>query len=76
MKNIVEIKQKQRKIFWMWKINYNIKCIVLVKYERMGSDEQEIILVWPQIIAQWNGKEVDNFLRHILHILDLPSGRR
>lgn len=28
-------------------IDINITCTVLLKYERVGSEEQEIILVWP-----------------------------
>lgn len=28
-------------------IDINIICTVLLKYERVGSEEQEIILVWP-----------------------------
>lgn len=31
----------------MWEIN-NIFCIVLFKYEHVGSNEQDIILVWPK----------------------------
>lgn len=31
----------------MWEINNVIFCIVLFEYERVGSDEQENVLVCP-----------------------------
>lgn len=31
----------------MWEIDNNIICLVYFKYQGMGSDEEEIILVWP-----------------------------
>lgn len=31
----------------MQEIKCNIICIVLFKHERAGSDEQEILMVWP-----------------------------
>lgn len=54
MKNIAEIKQNS----WMWEIDNNIICLVYFKYKGVGSDEEEIILVWPYWYVTPSGTEL------------------